>query len=124
MIRRHCQQQTFVTTGFFRKAKCDQRLSFGLVYDWMYNTDWGIYGNSPTLGQWRGQIEYSLNDCNGVGVWGAKQRSWLRAATVCECGFTVTNRAISQVNLFWHHKFACSCADSWLWIGIPDHRTD
>ena len=36
-----CQQQTFVTTGFFRKAHGDQRVSFGLVYDWMYNTELG-----------------------------------------------------------------------------------
>jgi len=65
----HCQQQLFVTTGFYHKAKCDQRLSFGLVYDWMYNTDWGFYGTNPTLGQWRAQVEYAVNDCNGIGLW-------------------------------------------------------
>ena len=31
-----------------------------------------------------------------------------------------TTRALSQVNLFWHHKF-CSGADSWVWVGVPDH---
>ena len=65
----HSQQQTFVTTGFFRKAQCDQRLSFGVVYDWMYNTEWGIAGNDPTMGQWRGQIEYAASGCNGIGLW-------------------------------------------------------
>ena len=25
---------------------------------------------TPTLGQWRGQIEYALSGCNAVGIWG------------------------------------------------------
>ena len=117
-IRGIAQQQTFVTTGFFRKAQCDQRLSFGIVYDWMYNTEWGIVGNDPTLGQWRGQIEYAVSGCNGVGLWGAKRD--LGSVQSGRQTFTVEDRALSQVNLFWHHKF-CSGADSWLWFGLPDH---
>jgi hypothetical protein len=113
----HCQQQTFVTTGFFRKAQCDQRLSFGIVYDWMYNTDYGLFHNDPTLGQWRGQIEYAVSGCNGIGLWGAQRN--LGSEQVVN-GIEVFDRALSQVNLFWHHKF-CSGADSWLWFGIPDH---
>ena len=34
---------------------------------------------------------------------------------------TVTNRAISQANLFWHHKF-CSGADSYLYPGDSRSR--
>jgi hypothetical protein len=113
----HCQQQTFVTTGFFRKAQCDQRLSFGIVYDWMYNTDYGLFHNDPQLGQWRGQIEYALSGCNGFGLWGAKRDLGSEQDVN---GFTVYNRALSQINLFWHHKFCCG-ADSWLWFGLPDH---
>jgi hypothetical protein len=116
------QQQIFVTTGLFRKAKCDQRFSFGLVYDWMYNEEWGQFGTSPTLGQWRGQVEYSLSGCNAVGIWGCTRD--LGATQVVPVvntrGLIVTNRAISQVNLFWHHKF-CSGADSYVWTGVPDH---
>jgi hypothetical protein len=115
------QQQLFVTTGFFRKAKCNQRVSFGLVYDWMFNEEWGEYGARPTLGQWRGQIEYAFSGHNAVGVWGCKRD--LGAQQVFTQGLvntTVTNRAISQANLFWHHKF-CSGADSYLYFGIPDH---
>lgn len=111
------QQQTFVTTGFFRKAHGDQRLSFGIVYDWMFNTDWGIVANDPTLGQWRGQVEYALSGCNAVGVW-ACQRDLGSVQQVD--GFLVSDRAISQVNMFWHHKFECG-SDSWIWFGIPDH---
>lgn len=34
------EEQTFVTTGFYHKAACDSRLSFGMVYDWMLNSNW------------------------------------------------------------------------------------
>jgi hypothetical protein len=116
------QQQLFVTTGFFRKAtKCDQRVSFGLVYDWMYNEGWGEYGAHPTLGQWRGQIEYAFSGHNSTGLFACKRD--LSAQQTFDGGLapvTVTNRAISQIDLFWHHKF-CSGADSYLWIGLPDH---
>ena len=115
------QQQVFITTGFFRKARCDQRLSFGLVYDWMVDDQWGEYGAHPTLGQWRGQIEYAFSDCNSLGLWGCR-RDLNAQQTFVESGVRVPvmNRAISQLNLFWRHKF-CSGADSSLWIGIPDH---
>jgi hypothetical protein len=117
------QTQLFVTTGFFRKAKCNQRVSFGLVYDWMFNEQWGVYGASPTLGQWRGQIEYAFSGCNAMGLWACKRDLGAQQTFTVENfeeGVTITNRAISQVNLFWHHKF-CSGADSYLYIGIPDH---
>jgi hypothetical protein len=116
------QQQLFVTTGLFHKAKCDKRLSFGLVYDWMFNDQWGEYGVNPTVGQWRGQVEYSLSGCNAVGVWAcARDLSAQQISTVGARNVTVTNRAISQANLFWHHKFCSTGADSFVWVGIPDH---
>jgi hypothetical protein len=34
----------------------------------------------------------------------------------------VQSRAISQANLFWHHKFDMG-ADSWLWVGFPEQTT-
>jgi hypothetical protein len=112
------QQQAFITTGFFHKAHDDQRLSYGIVYDWMLNNNWGILGTDPTMGQWRGQIEYALSSCNSVGVWGTARD--LGARTYAEGGtLLVENRAMSQVNMFWHHKFATG-ADSWLFVGLPE----
>jgi len=114
------QQQTFVTTGFYRKAAEDQRFSGGIVYDWMFNSAWGEYAVNPTFGQWRGQIEYALSDINGIGVYGCLRD---RAAV-----YTVNRapvlaaRSMNQVNLFWHHKFVESDADSWLWCGFPDQQ--
>jgi hypothetical protein len=111
------QTQTFVTSGLFRKAHGDRRLSYGIVYDWMYNDRWGVMANSPTLGQWRGQIEYALSGCNAVGVWGCQRDRGSVQRTVTQ--LTVTDRALSQANVFWHHKFE-SGADSWLWLGVPE----
>jgi len=116
------QQQTFVTTGFYRKGNADQRLSFGLVYDWMLNSNWGLYGTHPTLGQWRGQVEYAVGDCNAIGLYGSVRDLGARQSLgVRPYIYNVETRAISQVNLFWHHKF-CSGADSWLWVGLPERE--
>jgi hypothetical protein len=117
----HSQQQIFVTTGFFRKAKADQRVSFGLVYDWMINDQWGDTGISPTLGQWRGQIEYAFSGCNAVGLAGTiRDRTAQNALRFDDEDVAlVSTRAINQVNLFWHHKFN-SGADSNVWIGVPE----
>jgi hypothetical protein len=114
------QQQVFVTTGFFRKADEDQRISFGIVYDWMFNDQWGVFGGTPTLGQWRGQIEYALSGRNAVGLWGCQRDLGAQQTFGAVAPLVVQTRVISQVNLFWHHKFDAG-ADSYLWIGIPDH---
>jgi hypothetical protein len=112
------QQQTFVTTGFYRKGNDDQRLSFGLVYDWMLNDNWGHLGTNPTLGQWRGQVEYAMSDVNGVGVYGCLRDLGAQSRVL---GYPIETRAVTQVNLFWHHKFDSS-ADSWLWVGLPERN--
>jgi len=107
------QQQIFVTTGFFRKARGDQRLSFGIVYDWMCNDQWGIYATSPTLGQWRGQVEWATSGSNAFGMYGCVRD--LASAQAFQ-GAVVQTRGISQVNLFWHHKFEMG-AHSHVWVG-------
>ena len=114
------QQQIFVTTGFFRKAAGDQRLSFGIVYDWMINDHWGMFGVDPTLGQWRAQAEWAFSGSNAIGVYGCIDDRWSQQnVTYLQTRFSVRNRPLTQVNLFWHHKFV-SGADSWLWIGAPE----
>lgn len=114
------QQQIFITTGFFHKPDEGRRLSYGLVYDWMINDSWGVYGTSPTLGQWRGQVEYALSGCNSVGVWGCVNDRYSQQTVVGTIApLAVRTAAVTQANLFWHHKF-CSGADSWLYVGIPE----
>lgn len=115
------QQQTFVTTGFFRKAAVGEKLSFGLVYDWMFNENWGVASTSPTLGQWRGQVEYAVSESNSFGLRGALRDNTAREGVEAtfddtEIAALISNRAISHAEFFWHHQFE-SKADSFLWIG-------
>ncbi len=116
--REGVQQQIFFTTGFFRKAHDDQRLSFGVVHDWMLNSYWGMFSTNPTFSQWRGQIEYALGGCNSVGAWGCLRDSVSRQ--IGEFYSLVTARPMDQVNLFWHHKFSSTGADSYFWVGVPE----
>ena len=114
------QEQTFITTGFFRKARCDEHLSFGLVYDWMVNTDWGVFANDPTLGQWRGQVEWATSDCNAYGVRGAVRDNTSRERVLSNT-FLVSNRAVSHAEGFWRHEFECTKAESFLWAGLTQN---
>ena len=112
------QQQIFVTTGLFRRAREGQRASFGLVHDWMVNDNYGQFGLSPTLCQWRGQIEWACTDFNSLGVWGTvRDRAYI--------GDRPDNhnqlRPIDQIDVFWHHKFQQG-ADTWFYVGVPDSR--
>jgi hypothetical protein len=112
------QQQIFVTTGFFHKAQEGQRLSYGMVYDWMLNDNYSYYPIAPTLGQWRGQIEYAVSNRNAFGVYGTLHD--LASHTIQQA--YVESRAINQCDIFWHHKFDQG-ADSRLWFGLPDHSS-
>lgn len=112
------QQQTFVTMGLFHRAHEGQRLSYGVVYDYMFNKNWGVYAVDPTLGQWRGQIEWALNDCNAFGMYGTLSD---RRSTQTVGSTSVLNRSVNQVDVFWHHKFECG-ADGRFWIGVPEDK--
>jgi hypothetical protein len=113
------QQQTFITTGFYRKAGEDRQLSFGLVYDWMVNENWGVYATTPTLGQWRAQVEWAVSDCNAFGMWGCVRDNVSRQLYLRQT--LVASRAVSQANFFWHHEFCCTKADSYLWTGCTQN---
>jgi hypothetical protein len=112
------EQQTFFTTGLFHRAHEGQRLSYGVVYDFMIAKNWGTYAVAPTMGQWRGQIEWALNDCNAFGVYGTLND---RTATQTLGPIQVVDRSINQVDFFWHHKFECG-ADGRFWIGVPEDK--
>jgi hypothetical protein len=109
------EQQTFITTGFYRKGCQDDPLSFGIVYDWMISQNWGVDGTSPTISQWRGQVEYAFCACDSLGVYGT-----LRDKTYTDTPTTGdVNRAINQIDLFWCHKFE-SGSQFRFWFGMPE----
>ncbi len=84
----------------------------------MINNDYGILAQSPTLGQWRGQIGYCLNACNEIGVWGTL-RDFVATEVRRYYGDPDLYRPMSQINMFWHHTF-CSGANCWLSFGMPE----
>jgi hypothetical protein len=118
----HDQTQTFVTTGIFHKANNGRRVSFGIVYDWMINQNWGYAATSPVFGQWRGQVEFALDNCNAIGSFGT-MRDHSHHQIVRDDGdvLFINARPISQVNFFWHHKFAHG-ADGRVWFGFPENE--
>lgn len=119
------QEQVFITTGFFRKARNGGRLSFGLVYDWAINNNWGVAATDNTLGQWRGQVEFALNSRSAIGVYGVK--SDRRDNQLQDVGFLLPvlfrTRPMDQINVFYHHKFLQG-ADGKVWFGIPDRDAE
>lgn len=113
------QQQQYVTTGFFRRQNEWSRWSFGIVYDFSFNRNYGTAVVNPTLGQWRFQTAYATSAWNEFGVWGAA--SQLREAKLDAQGTADVFRSVTQINFFWHHKYQ-NLADSWFYIGVPETR--
>jgi hypothetical protein len=113
------QTQGFATLGFFRRADADCPISVGFVYDAMINHNFGVWAQSPFLSQFRGQVAYALSASNEIGVWGTIRD---HGSTQTTGGVPVSYRAYDQGNLFWHHKYACGGADSWLYVGMPQRN--
>ena len=116
--QRGAQQQIFVITGFFRRAAEGERLSFGVVHDWMVNNNYGQYALSPTLSQWRGQLEWAMSGINSLGIWATvHDRTYIGDRPDNHNQF----RGINQINLFWHHKYQYG-GDTWFYVGVPDSK--
>ncbi|HEX4130966.1 MAG TPA: DUF6666 family protein [Pirellulales bacterium] len=111
-------QQTFVTTGFFRRATINCPLSAGIVYDWMITDHLGTLSQSPTLGQGRVQIAYAFTARNEFGINASfdTREHYTGYTTSGPVGF----RPVSQGNFFWRHKFWWRNAEGRLWGGPTD----
>jgi hypothetical protein len=110
-------QQEFVTIGFFRRCSANRPFSFGIVYDWMINQNYGSFSQPPTLGQGRAQLAYAVTARNEIGIMGAWncQNVWLNAADG-----PVFYRPVNQGNIFWHHRYLWRNLDSFFWVGLTD----
>jgi hypothetical protein len=111
-------QQTFTTIGLFRRGDADHRLSWGIVHDWMMTDNFGVFGNSPTLAQFRGQAAWALSAWNQIGVWGTIEDRYVTRATGA-LGTPVAYQAIDQGNVFWAHQYGAYGATSRFSVGIP-----
>eukprot|EP00913_Durusdinium_trenchii_P028391 g26619.t1 len=110
--------QGFVTLGLFRNADENSHISAGIVQDWMFNETYGVFGEDVVLDQWRAMVGWSFNESDEIGVWGA-WRGGTERRNVQNFG-RVTWQAHNQVNVFWHHKWPGSHADTWIWVGLPE----
>jgi hypothetical protein len=111
-------QQAFVTIGVFRRADEDHRFSWGIVHDWMFTNNFGAFGNSPTLSQFRGQAAWALSAWNQVGVWSAIEDRTVTRSTGA-LGTPITYQAIDQANVFWDHQYGAFGATSRFSVGVP-----
>jgi hypothetical protein len=113
------ETQGFLTWGFFRKANERSRWSGAVVNDWMFNDNFSVFAESPTLSQWRGQWGYATSAWNEFGIWGTwrGRGDTLQVPTVGPTSW----RAVNQMSFFWHHKWGLGGADTSAWIGVPEH---
>ncbi len=116
------QQQGFLTVGLFRETIGDSRWSLGLAHDWLITDNFGNHGLDPTLGQWRGQVEYAINPCNEIGMQFVRRDRGDSLSFAEFGGPTAENfRAISHTDLYWHHAMH-NGTHMRLWVGLPDQE--
>ncbi|HEX3657294.1 MAG TPA: DUF6666 family protein [Pirellulales bacterium] len=113
------QQQAFVTGGLFRRATPEVPVAAAIVYDGMINKNYGEFAESPYLGQLRIQTGYAVSDVNEIGFWCALHMN--SDTHQLFNSLPIEWRGINQYNLFWHHKYVETAADTWFWLGVPEH---
>jgi hypothetical protein len=116
--RNSAETQGFVTYGLFRKPTEASKWSATIVQDWMFNNNYGVFSQNPTLSQLRGQLGYAFSATDELGLWGTV-RVLNDSRLIAGQGMT-TWRAIDQLNLYWHHKWQLAGADTVIWIGMPE----
>jgi hypothetical protein len=103
----------------FRRATPEVPVAAAIVYDGMINKNYGEFAESPYLSQLRIQTGYAVNDVNEIGFWCALH---LNSDThQLFNSLPIEWRGINQYNLFWHHKYVETAADTWFWLGVPEH---
>lgn len=113
------QQQAFVTAALFRRTPCCSGFNAGLAYDWMWNKNASVFGLQSSISQLRFQGGYVCDQTDEWGIWGTLD---VHTSHRHSLGTPVSFRAISQVNLYWEHRFE-NCVRTMVWAGIPYKRS-
>jgi hypothetical protein len=94
------EQQIFLTGGIYKRSDicAGDPISWGVVYDYMDDNNWGFAGTNVSVGQVRSIFGYAWDEANEFGVWAAF-RAQDDAADIGDV------RAQDQVNGFWHHNW-------------------
>jgi hypothetical protein len=115
---RQTDNQGFLTTGIFKRSNvaASDNLSWGLVYDQLWNHQYGFAADDIYLGQFRGILGVALTQCDEVGVWGTAHTNTFNSSIYGPL------KAINQYNLFWSHNYAFG-ARSMVYAGLADHSS-
>lgn len=105
--------QGFITVGHFKKATCIKEMNCSIVFDAMWNKNYGLLAHNPFLMQIRQQHGYVYNECHEFGIWVTT-----RINNTEQKNPYVIYRSISQMNAYWKQTF-CNQAETMLWIGLP-----
>lgn len=115
----NAQQQVFTTAAIFRRTPCCSGINVGLAYDWMWNKYFSVFGLQSSFSQLRVQGGYVVDQTDEYGVWGTLD---VHTSHRHSQGIPVSFRAISQVNLYWEHRYE-NCAKTMVWVGLPYKRS-
>lgn len=113
------QQQSFVTAGLFYETPYWSGIQAGVVVDWMFNKNFGVFALNPNFGQVRYQAGY-LVDCENE--WGVLGTCNIHTDHRKAFEVPISFRAIDQVSLFWRHFFETS-AETMIWVGVPYRKS-
>ena len=118
-VNQQTENQGFLTAGVFKRSNvcAGERLSWGLVYDQLWNHQYGVLTEDIYLGQFRGILGVALNQTDEVGFWGTAGTN-----TANTTDFTGL-RAVNQGNLFWSHHYAYG-ARSMVYAGLADRASN
>lgn len=118
-INQQTDNQGFLTAGVFKRSNvcAGERLSWGLVYDQLWNHQYGALAGDIYLGQFRGILGVALNQTDEVGFWGTA------GTNVANTTIFTGLRAVNQGNLFWSHNYAYG-ARSMVYAGLADRASN
>jgi hypothetical protein len=123
------EDQVFFTTGLFHHcvscgpcASLHDRVSWGVVYDYMLTDNTGAAAAELNLGQVRAQIGYAVNCACEIGIQGS-----VSDGTSDDFDALATphhTKSIDQASLYWRHICCCSGFESRVWAGWAEDLGD
>jgi hypothetical protein len=124
------EEQLFFTTGLFRHCEkcCDpcaslyDRVSWGVVYDYMVTDNTGAVAAELDLGQFRWQVGYACDCANEVGIMGSISDG--SDDEFDALGLEHTTRSIDQVSVYWRHLHCCSGLETKVYTGWAEELGD
>ena len=117
------EEQVFVTAGFYKRGNvcCGDPVSWGIVYDYLHDDNYGEEGDRIQVSQFRFVAGYATSVCNEFGVTGAI-RLEDDVITSAVQG-TALISSMDYVALYWKRNWAYG-GDTTLLVGLADDPGD